>query len=233
MFSKNIGPKKERGTLNLDQDLDGWLRTITHGFRKCHWRCDAMWGHVTLLIAVQHNKNGNWLHHRWTIGKPYGQSPKRYNVTLMWRSKWRHYNVTVTTLWRHCDAKRDASVTSAWRTKMRFLRIEEWIPKVVFQPHSKKKDLDRQFEADGQSINRFTFCPFALSLSLTHTHTHTHNTLSLYLFFISLALTNWLFFFSKKMIRCPKVTFFPFLKESKRKVRVKPIDAFYIFEKVF
>ena len=134
-----------------------------------------MWRHVTLCDAVQHNKNGNRLHHRWTIGKPYGQSPKRYNVTLMWRSKWRHYNVTVTTLWRHCDAKRDASLTSAWRTKMRFLRIEEWIPKVVFQPHSKKKDLDRQFEADGQSINRFTFCPFALSLSLTHTHTHTHS----------------------------------------------------------
>ena len=207
--------------------------------------CVAKWGHVTLLNVVQHNKNGNRLHHRWTIGKPYGQSPKRYNVTLMWRSKWRHYNVTVTTLWRHynvtvttlwrhCDAKRDASVTSAWRTKMRFLRIEEWIPKVVFQPHSKKKDLDRQFEADGQSINRFTFCPFALSLSLSHPHAHTHaqHTLSLSLFHFS-RFDQLAILLFKKMIRCQKVTFFPFLEEPERNVWVKPIDAFYIFEKVF
>ena len=70
----------------------------------------------------------------------------------------------------------------------------------------------KQFQHLSLSLSRSP--TLSLSLSLTHTHTHTHNTLSLYLFFISLALTNWLFFFSKKMIRCPKVTFFPFLKES-------------------
>ena len=219
-----------------------------------------MWGHVTLLIAVQHNKNGNWLHHRWTIGKPYGQSPKRYNVTVMWRSKWRHCNATVTTLWRFCDVTVmllwrwfDATVMLVWRNcdvgvTQLWRRCDVGVThQNAFSSHwgmDSESCFSTSFEEKrsgqtvwggwtiNQSIHILPFRSHSLSLSPTRTHTRTTHSLFISFSFLSLWPTGYSSF-QKRDDKMSKSNFLSFSRRTRKKCLSQANRCFLHFWKSF